>query len=355
MGSIGRGREAEREDQRRGDSEGDAHAAERLAVVAGRRMTEAVHCGHAHHQHRPGRPAERSDRQGHGADDGCGREPAGASAEERVSDVPAIELAEREQVQRRGQQAEPRGQPHRVHVERVAVGDRSPKQALDQREEQRVAEHQAAAVVRQRDDLRSGDASRQQRHGDDEPGQGPRYRDVEEGAGVRDRFAQANERAERAGERQRRGEEPRERGVHVVIAAGQVVSQLVRAEDAEHRQAEGEPANPEGQRRCAPGRGIGAGGERRPMEGADERRRREGQQQRQHVPGDWILPARPLRRRSEALGCHAVIHASCDPKRTYPMFWRSLPGLNRMVRPGGIRTSRPVRGLRPMPRLRGLT
>src|SRR5215470_11652272 len=39
----------------------------------------------------------------------------------------------------------------------------------------------------------------------------------------------------------------------------------------------------------------------------------------------------------------------------YPMFWRSFPGLKRIVRPGGIRTSFPVRGLRPMPRLRGLT
>src|SRR4051812_20518749 len=38
-----------------------------------------------------------------------------------------------------------------------------------------------------------------------------------------------------------------------------------------------------------------------------------------------------------------------------PMFWRSLPGLKRIVRPGGIRTSLPVRGLRPMPRLRGFT
>src|SRR5260370_743583 len=37
------------------------------------------------------------------------------------------------------------------------------------------------------------------------------------------------------------------------------------------------------------------------------------------------------------------------------MFWRSLPGLKRIVRPGGIRTSLPVRGLRPMPRLRGFT
>src|SRR3954452_20215742 len=38
-----------------------------------------------------------------------------------------------------------------------------------------------------------------------------------------------------------------------------------------------------------------------------------------------------------------------------PIFWRSLPGLKRIVRPGGILTSLPVRGLRPMPRLRGFT
>src|SRR5262245_42707858 len=36
-------------------------------------------------------------------------------------------------------------------------------------------------------------------------------------------------------------------------------------------------------------------------------------------------------------------------------FWRSLPGLKRIVRPGGIFTSLPVRGLRPIPRLRGFT
>ncbi len=33
----------------------------------------------------------------------------------------------------------------------------------------------------------------------------------------------------------------------------------------------------------------------------------------------------------------------------------SLPGLNRTVFPGGIGTSAPVRGLRPMPLFRGLT
>jgi hypothetical protein len=44
---------------------------------------------------------------------------------------------------------------------------------------------------------------------------------------------------------------------------------------------------------------------------------------------------------------------SCDSY--WLRFWRSLPGLKRMVRPGGMRTSLPVRGLRPMPRLRGFT
>ena len=39
----------------------------------------------------------------------------------------------------------------------------------------------------------------------------------------------------------------------------------------------------------------------------------------------------------------------------YPIFCRSLPGLKRIVRPGGMRTSLPVRGLRPMPRFRGFT
>src|SRR4029077_19415662 len=51
--------------------------------------------------------------------------------------------------------------------------------------------------------------------------------------------------------------------------------------------------------------------------------------------------------------------ARCVPARygllVHPIFWRSLPGLKRMVRPGGIRTSLPVRGLRPIPRFLGLT
>src|SRR5277367_921839 len=37
------------------------------------------------------------------------------------------------------------------------------------------------------------------------------------------------------------------------------------------------------------------------------------------------------------------------------MPWSSLPGLKRTAFPGGMLTSSPVRGLRPMPVLRGLT
>src|SRR5207248_10080210 len=70
---------------------------------------------------------------------------------------------------------------------------------------------------------------------------------------------------------------------------------------------------------------------RRPRS-ADEQRRRHGGEERREILGFAHGPA-----------------DYCD------RFWRSLPGLKRMVRPGGIFTSLPVRGLRPMPRLRGFT
>src|SRR5947208_5184152 len=43
------------------------------------------------------------------------------------------------------------------------------------------------------------------------------------------------------------------------------------------------------------------------------------------------------------------------PQRPYSMDCTSLPGLNRTALPGGMETSAPVRGLRPMPVFRGRT
>ena len=60
--------------------------------------------------------------------------------ERRVGDVAAVELPERQQVQRRRQHAEPAGKHHRVHVDGVAVGHGAEDQLRGPLEEQRLAE-----------------------------------------------------------------------------------------------------------------------------------------------------------------------------------------------------------------------
>jgi len=66
-----------------------------------------------------------------------------------------------------------------------------------------------------------------------------------------------------------------------------------------------------------------------------ERGRAERQQNRRHA----ATPLAPGRRAHE---CWYVVFV----RLAQPMFCSSLPGLKRMVRPGGMRTSLPVRGLR---------
>src|SRR5258708_37559673 len=46
---------------------------------------------------------------------------------------------------------------------------------------------------------------------------------------------------------------------------------------------------------------------------------------------------------------------NCPGQQSYSIDCNSLPGLNRTALPGGIETSAPVRGLRPIPVLRGRT
>ena len=61
-------------------------------------------------------------------------------AERRVGDVPAIELAERQQVQRRGQHPEPGCQHHRMQVDDRALRDGAEDQPPHRAEEQRLAD-----------------------------------------------------------------------------------------------------------------------------------------------------------------------------------------------------------------------
>ena len=213
---------------------------------------------------------------------------------------------------------------------------------------------------------------------------------------VPDRRPDLDERAHRPrDERGRHGQEEGQRRVDVVVDARQVVPHFVGAEDGEQRQAVPEAAGQE-----APERRAGTDSAQHeliagPVVDADQRCRQQRGEKQRHVHQEPVLRVDGAKKR--AWQRLAGFHVERDPrytdsvepewrrggKRSVPgarrlrvgagegrcfrdlwsrghgsaqlMFCKSLPGLNRMVRPGGMRTSLPVLGLRPMPRFRGLT
>ena len=183
-------------------------------------------------------------------------------------------------------------------------------------QQQRLAQKQSLSAAEGLE-VRQREADEQGRHGDDEPGDGPGDPDVEQPALVRNRLANADERAERSGQRDRNRKKIGQACIDVIMSAGDVVAELMTSENAENRRAV------------------------RPSQRA-QRRARDGEHKQQ--------------RHEASRRCPEISLGGCQTAgSTYPIFCRSLPGLNRMVRPGGIRTSLPVLGLRPMPRLRGFT
>ena len=138
-----------------------------------------------------------------------------AAAEHRVGDVAAVELGDRKEVQRGGQQSEPCRERHRVHVDRIAVGDIAPDQPRRERKSSgspSSIEHRLNPPAADRRATASGPMN-ERRHRDDEAGQRPGDADVEQRDLVGDARLDADERAERAGQRQRRRQEIRPRRV----------------------------------------------------------------------------------------------------------------------------------------------
>ena len=124
------------------------------------------------------------------------------SRQQRVGDVAAVELADRHQVERGHEQAEPGGEAERPDDAGSGSSGSGPcTRRVDPLEQQRLAEEDrrrpsvgAAATVASRTPSQS--TGRQTRN----PASGPGDADVEEGAAVGDRAADADEGAERADE-----------------------------------------------------------------------------------------------------------------------------------------------------------
>ena len=160
------------------------------------------------------------------------------ASEHGVRNVAAIELADRKQVERGGEQAEPGGERHRMHVDGVALRQRAVEKIRNRLEEQRFAQfHESPCVGRQRCDRdrlmptsSTGMATRK-------PAIGPAIPMSNSSRFAGNRLPNPDEGAKRPGERQRRRQEVGQRRVDPVVAAREVVPELVRAEDRQDRRA----------------------------------------------------------------------------------------------------------------------
>ena len=149
--------------------------------------------------HPPARPLQPEDREN---DEERQREDALEAAEDRVDRVPAVELPEREQVQRRHEEPEPRGEEDRVLDDVHARVRRAGEDLLEELHEDRVLEdHRAFRERGGRVDPRMRDAPREEGNGHGEPGDRSRDGHVEELALVADLLADADEGAHRSDER----------------------------------------------------------------------------------------------------------------------------------------------------------
>ena len=264
------------------------------------------------HPHPPARPLQPEDRED---DEERQREDALEAAEDGVDRVPAVELPERQQVQRRHEEPEPRGEEDRMLDDVHARVRRAGEELLEELDEDRVLEDHGPFRERGgRIDPRVRDAPREKGDGHGEPGDRARHGHVEELALVADLLADADEGAHRPdeGDLGRKGDEVRRRRVDAVAAAHQIVAELVRQEDGQKGKREHEPflEEPGIEER---GRSLDSKKKRRTKSGREDDARVRGRQERhreeQSVKPPPLLPPRRGGRRAHPDLAHELRRA----------------------------------------------
>ena len=210
--------------------------------------------------------------------------------------MPAVQLAERKQVERRQQQAEPAGDGDGMQSDRVS-GRHVHYELFDQGHPQRAAQLQPFAQAQEMALVHPGQERIPQRpvlegpflrhdggepqpddqhgNGHQETGDGARRADVDQRVARSRRAAQPDDCAQRADQRQHRsGDEEWPGRVYPVPTGEDEVAHLVRQQDGEQRGGEGEPVMDRlGPRRR---RKLRVGPQRARQEG---RRRRQGEEE----------------------------------------------------------------------------
>jgi primosomal protein N' (replication factor Y) len=331
-----------------------ARASDRRVVIERARMPTAEE----RQQDAPEQPRRPKVEQAEAAEQPDARNPDRALAEQRVDDVAAVELAHRHQVEGGDEEAEPAGGGERPHQECLALRRRSAQPLVAPLQQERLSERNEVGRARRRRRYHAGIERAEDQHRDahHEPCERSRDADVEERLPVGDRPADADEGAERADEAQDgHRDEVGQRRVDAVAEAGDVVAHLVRDQDRHQPEHEHRPAHQVDREH----------GQHEEHEVETVLAPCAARARVQRLPGVGVVGLRLQRAQPflarvgpavESRG--AVGHLGKRPGRKdgyCARFCRSLPGLKRIVRPGGILTSLPVRGLRPMPRFRGFT
>ena len=102
------------------------------------------------------------------------------ASEQRVRNVSAVELTERQQVEGGREEAEPRREPGRVQEDVAALRQGRVEQAGDEVEGERLAEDHVAARRKLGNRLRQRYSEEEDGQAHDEPGQRPGGTDVEQ-------------------------------------------------------------------------------------------------------------------------------------------------------------------------------
>jgi competence protein ComEC len=168
-----------------------------------------------------------------------------------VEHVPAIQLADGQQVERGGEQPEPCGREDRVQLHGCARMEVE-EDRVEPMQEEAIGQADRAGPRREGDHGRMDQPVVEDWERRREPRKRPGDADVEEGAPARERRPNPYDRSERS-EEVRSGQEERERGLDAIVPAGDVVPHLVRPQDEQDGGGVRQPRQP------FPGMGGNAG------------------------------------------------------------------------------------------------
>jgi competence protein ComEC len=282
----GHGDEAEDEDQQSEERHQPSPGAERPGVVERGRMSHTDDGEQHPEEHKVISPDQEAEDAEH--DDAGARDEEVRSGRQGVEHVPTVELADRQEIQRGGEQPEPGGGEGGVQPDGSGVG--SEVERVEPVEQEARRQPDVARLRRPGDDGGARQAVEKHRESGHEPRDRPGDPHVEQSPPVGERRADADDGAE-CSEQVRARQEEGERGIDPIDAAGDVVPHLVRAKDEKHGRGVGHAVQPG--LRVADERGEQSQGDRLVPNhhGPGQKRRDHRRQEADEVDPGWKGPA----------------------------------------------------------------